>query len=297
MTATISNCGDGSTCILDVWEQSARDDEICATAIGTLVVAQTELLKRFDSLAAVESCLLEKIQAAPDSVGALPWLLALSQIMVKTGRAGGAELFRNQAIEVISKSGWNSEEISEHAEQIREMIQSAGHEAAANSVRRRLRTRALMTDEDESAYFELRELAFEAYGEGAFADAEEIYRYLLSKDYEKPATLCHLARVLISLGRDAEAAAAVEEAFLLREAAEGYVIPRIHYLRALLAALGGREADGHVAELKAALEIEGNRMEWLLGPMLDAVRGRMGREAHARFVELGEMLRDAEERV
>jgi tetratricopeptide (TPR) repeat protein len=292
---TDSKCGDASTCILDVWDQSARDDEICANAIGTLIVSRTELLKEFDSLAAVEVCLLEKIQVMPDSVEALPWLLALSQIMVKTGRAEAGEMFRNQAIEVIAKSGWNSEQILEHAEQLREMIQISGSEAAANSVRRRLRTRALMGDEDEPAYFELRELAFEAYGDGAFAEAAEIYRYLLSKEYEKPATLCHLARVLVGLGRDAEATEAVERAYSLREEAGGYVIARIFYLRALLATLGGRGAEGFVSELKLALQIGENRTEWLLGPMLDAVRGRLESEAHARFVELGGMFRDAEE--
>lgn len=292
---TDSKCGGRPECILDVWDQSARDDEICANAIGTLIVSRTELLKEFDSLAAVEVCLLEKIQVMPDCVEALPWLLALSQIMVKTGRAEAGEMFRNQAIEVIAKSGWNSEQISEHAENLREMIQSAGSEAAANSVRRRLRTRALMGDEDEVAYFELRELAFEAYSDGAFADAEEIYRHLLSKDYEKPATLCHLARVLVGLGRDGEAIEAVERAYSLRSEAEGYVIARIYYLRALLATLGGREAQGHVSDLKLALRIAENRTEWLLGPMLDAVRGRMEGGAYARFVELGEMFRDAEE--
>jgi tetratricopeptide (TPR) repeat protein len=292
---TDSNGGGTSTCILDVWDQSARDDDICANAIGTLIVSRTELLREFDSLAAVEVCLLEKIQVMPDSVEALPWLLALSQIMVKTGRAEAGEMFRNQAIEVIAKSGWNAEQISEHAEQLREMIQSAGSEAAANSVRRRLRTRALMGDEDEGAYFELRELAFEAYGDGAFGDAEEIYRHLLSKEYEKPATLCHLARVLVGLGRDVEAMEAVERAYSLRGEAEGYVIARIYYLRALLATLGGREAEGYVSELQAALQSEENRTEWFLGPMLEVVRGRMEGAAHARFVELGELFEDGEE--
>jgi len=292
---TDSKCGGGSTCILDVWDQSARDDEICATAIGTLIVSRAELLREFDSLAAVERCFREKIGVMPDCVEGLPWLLALSQIMVKTGRAEDAEMFRNRAIEVIAKSGWNSEQISEQAESLREMIQSAGSEAAANSVRRRLRTRALMGDEDEGAYFELRELAFEAYGDGAFADAEEIYRYLLSKDYEEPATLCHLARVLVGLGRDAEATEAVERAYSLRGEAEGYVIARIFYLRGLLATLGGREAEGYVSELKGALQIAENRTEWHLGPMMDAVRGRMESGAHARFVELGELFVDGEE--
>jgi hypothetical protein len=286
-----------SACVLDVLDQCAAGDEICLRAIGLLLLSQPELVGQIHSLAAAEQCLRQRLEddrlkGTVEPPETLVWVLALAQLLHKTGRDQEADSFHQRAVDTISTCGLNTEQMSTLANEVDQMLRVAGHEDAANAVRRRLRVQIQMAATDDSELLSLRELAFEAFQGGSLADAERIYRHLLLRNFEIAGTHCHLARVLLTADRQAEAAEAVEIAWQNRTGAAPYEIVRIHFLRGLLATLAGQDAAGHLAALTEAIQNPGSHHPWLLTPVLVALRPRLTDESHAFFTRLADTVND-----
>ncbi len=172
------------------------------------------------------------------------------------------------------------------------MLQKAGRGNDTDAVRRRLRAHILLASRDDDKLLQAREIAFTAYMNGQYDDAERIYRILISRNFEPAGTHCHLARVLLTTGRDAEAIEAVERAAQNHADAPPFVNVRIHYLRALLATLAGQDATGPLSALQNVLQGEGSHNSWLLHPLLEAIRPRLSAESHAFFLRLGDTVGD-----
>ena len=288
---------DSSTCILDAWDQCAHDNEICACAIAMLLLSQAGLVGQLNSLEAVEQCLQRKLQDIDQGAAGVGerriWLLALAQIMTRTGRPAEADACYQRAIEAVATSSFDADEISLMADGVADLLEEAGQETAAVIVRRRLRAHVLIAAGDNDTLLELRELAFAAYQTAQYADAERIYRHLVSRNFETSGTHCHLARVLLAMGRDAEASGAVEAAWRMHADSPPFVIVRIHYLRGAVGHPGRPGRRGSSGRAPAsALETPESHYSWLLRPLLDALTPRMAPESCEFFIQLADTLSD-----
>ena len=116
---------------------------------------------------------------------------------------------------------------------------------------------------------------------GDFAGAETIIRGLLAERFMMPSSLCHLARVLLMTGRDAEARAQIAAAWAIDEDAPTYVVARIIFFQLVFAMLDGAalnsaEIAAIVARIRAGLSESAAHLDWNVLPMLDHPRPRLG---------------------
>ncbi len=297
MTATQLSQPSTPPCVLDAVDQCDSGDEICLRAIGLLLLSQPELVGRIDSLAAAEPYLRQRVDAdrlsgTGDVSGTLVCLLAISQLLNKTGRTQEAEACYQQAIDTIVACSVDADQMAVLADELCDLLQKAGQEDKARAVNRRLQVQSLMARADGEGLLSLRNLAFDAFRTGRYAEAERIYRRLLAHNFELAGTWCHLARVLLLTQREAEAVEAVASAWPHRADAVPYVLVRIHYLRALLATLAGQDAAGHLSDLTESLRTPASHCTWLMTPVLDALRPRLTAESHAFFTRLADTLSD-----
>jgi hypothetical protein len=115
-----------------------------------------------------------------------------------------------------------------------------------------------------------------------------------------PSSLCHLARVLLMTGREAEAREQIAAAWVIHEDAPTYVVARMIFFQLVFAMLDGAELNGAeiaaiVARIRAALSEPAAHLDWTILPMLDHLRPRLG-EANYQFLRaLAEALPDLDE--
>jgi hypothetical protein len=146
--------------------------------------------------------------------------------------------------------------------------------------------------------YERRQDAADRILTGDFAGAETIIRGLLAERFMVPSSLCHLARVLLMTGREAEAREQIAAAWVIHEDAPTYVVARMIFFQLVFAMLDGAELNGAeiaaiVARIRAALSEPAAHLDWTILPMLDHLRPRLG-EANYQFLRaLAEALSDA----
>jgi len=86
-----------------------------------------------------------------------------------------------------------------------------------------------------------------------YSGAEELLRELLQERFEVPSTHCHLARVLLMTDRVEEAQREINQAWVTREEAPPYFVPRILFFQCAFALLDAANTNTVVGQIKAAL--------------------------------------------
>ena len=284
-------------CVLDALDQCAPDDKLCLLAFAMLLLSEPQLVGQIHSLAAAEQCLRRRLDHDRDDDACEPsetliLLLALAQLLNKSGRTQEGNICYYQAIDTIMSCSADPKEISKLAQEFDEMLRRVGQEDAARTIRHRLQVQRFMAQTGENRFCLLRNLAFDAFVAADYAEAEHIYRYLLLHHFEIAGTHCHLARILLLTGRADEASQVVENAWQNRSDSTPYVIVRIHFFRALLATLAGHDATEHLSALTESLNIPGSHSTWLMTPVLHALQPRLTPESYAFFTHLADTLSD-----
>jgi hypothetical protein len=280
-----------SSCVLDLWEQGIERYAICADALARLIIAQPKRINTFADPAVVERALRETLKKNLASFGSSKpafWISAIVQFLEFAGRGGEAVGFYHQAIANM-KSGYGPAHPETHAvaQEMCQFLRRCGREKEAFAVHYELQAGRLLASGQDGALSQLRELAYEAFVNGCLTEAETTYRQLLLRHFELPGTCCHLARVLILLGRDIEARALVNTAWESRAQTEPYTVGRILFLKALLATLVGEDADEPLVMLKAILQQNpGAKNPWRMAPVLDHVQPRLTPKSLAFFSQL-----------
>src|SRR4051812_41691071 len=93
-------------CVLEVIDDLSAAAEPCTRAIALLLLAHPEFVGRINSLAAVEQCLQERLKndrlsSASKPHETLVCLMALAQMLFRTGRTQEAEACYIQATDVV----------------------------------------------------------------------------------------------------------------------------------------------------------------------------------------------------
>jgi hypothetical protein len=146
-----------------------------------------------------------------------------------------------------------------------------------------------MASKEPGALLALRGVAYDAFEEGFFSEAEVIYRHLLAHDFELAGTHCHLARALLALGRDADATAQVNSAWECRSVCDQYILVRILFLKSLLVTLAGQDDQSPLKMLKEALLRNPRaRQSWLIAPVLDRLQPRLTPRSYAFFTQMAQ---------
>jgi hypothetical protein len=130
----------------------------------------------------------------------------------------------------------------------------------------------------ESSPYSRREDAANRILSGDYAGAETLIRGLLREQFMMPSTLCHLARVLLMTGREAEAREQVGAAWAMREQASAYVVPRILFFRCLFAMLDAADTAPVTEQIRAALRDSECHLDWTIHPLLDHLQDRLGED-------------------
>jgi hypothetical protein len=284
-----------SNCVLDLWEQGIERYAHCAAAVARLIVAEPALVSGFADPAAVESALRaalsQNLTGGKISSPAF-WFSATAQFMVLTARPSDAVAIYRQGLDHLKTAcGHNHAETHILADEMERLLRRLGREEEACAIGHELRVKPLMAQDDEGSLLALRGNAYDAFAAGRYAEAEAIYRHLLARNFEPAGTHCHLARVLLALGRDTDATEEVIRAWDAYSGDETYIVVRILYLKALLAALGGENVSGPLTAIEQnLLNQPETRRTWLIEPILERVQSRLTPKTYAQFARLSRII-------
>ena len=134
--------------------------------------------------------------------------------------------------------------------------------------------------------------AYECFGRGEFAEAEELLRGCVAEGFELASNHCHLARALMMMDREAEARAEIEQAWVACADCCAYVPPRVMFFRCVFAVLNGTEFASITGQIKTLLNTHGAHSSWTIRPVLDHLRSRLGRSNHRFLSALAAALSD-----
>ena len=286
-----TNAGAGP-CVLDMWE-AISGHQACSLSVARLLLAQPGLVETLCDLNAAEELLRSLIRDAL-AQGALQqphlgqWFQGLAKVLSLAGRTAELDELCRDAIAMIETMQKSSrrDAITVY-DQLAPLFRECGRLEEAQALRHLLQTEDLLTRRDESSLFQLRGVAFDAFTAGDYATAERIYRHLVAgNDFEPANSRCHLARVLVATGQDAEAREQAQCAWGFRAGAEPYVVGRIIYLQALMTVLAGENPTVYLSELKTLLMNGSAHNDWTMAPVLRAVEGRLRPEANRLFAAL-----------
>ncbi|EKD33623.1 MAG: hypothetical protein ACD_75C02640G0002 [uncultured bacterium] len=158
------------------------------------------------------------------------------------------------------------------------ILNQLGKADEASEERKLCQAEMLLSGDDEQNLISVRSLALDLFVDGRYQAAERLYRSLLSREFEKPGTLVHLARVLLMQDRIPEARNAIARAWKLtrkkemRDQTSSYVLHRIFFFRILCAMLTRDDYSRPVAELKQELQDNPIRVTWSIGPVIEHLK-------------------------
>jgi hypothetical protein len=119
---------------------------------------------------------------------------------------------------------------------------------------------------------------------GDYEGAEALLRVLLEERFCLPSTNCHLARVLLMTGREAEAREQISQGWDIHRNAPTYVVGRMLFFQIIFAIFDGIDISALVEQIKAVLQQPGADLDWTIRPMLDHLHPRFS-ETDFRFLE------------
>ena len=145
--------------------------------------------------------------------------------------------------------------------------------------------------------YQLREMAFELYKQGKYAQAKEPLMLILQSGYEISSTLLHLARIALVTDDIPAVRKRVNLAWKHRKNARPHVLPRILWMKLTLSLLENPKIDRSevqklLRQLKRALKAEDSCMEWAMAPVLEHLRPKLTAEAQALLAVLVTKLSD-----
>lgn len=143
---------------------------------------------------------------------------------------------------------------------------------------------------DESSAFARRQQSLDLILSGDFAGAELLVRGLLQEEFMVPSTLCHLARVLLMMEREAEAREQIDRAWDIHEQAPAYVLVRMMYFQCVFVLFDGADIADKIGQIKAALYGPDAHLDWTIQPVLDHLRPRLGETNYEFLKALAEAL-------
>ncbi len=132
--------------------------------------------------------------------------------------------------------------------------------------------------------------ALECYQARDYAGAEGLLRQLVQEQYEVASSRCHLARVLTLMDRIEEAR---QEVNLAQEALQGcssYVLPRMLFFKWVFTILDGVDSAAVHRQMRDALRAGGAHSDWIIQPMLDHLRPRLGESSFEFMTALARAL-------
>ena len=171
-----------------------------------------------------------------------------------------------------------------------ELLDQSGLTSEAACIQKWQRRQVLIQGEAKVASLKLRELALELVLEGEYETAERIYYRLIALKFETTSNYCHLARIHLLTGRDAEVAVDVETAWLNREGVEPYILSRILFFQILLAMLAKRRFQSKLNDLKNLVLEQAPHYHWHFSAMLDKLKPRLSAPAFNFMMQLGQAL-------
>ena len=145
--------------------------------------------------------------------------------------------------------------------------------------------------------YQLRDMAFELYKKGKYAQAKEPLMLMLQSGYEISSTRLHLARIALVTDDIPAVRKQLNLAWKHRRGAWPYVLPRILWMKLTISLLENGKDDRPkvkkiLGQLKTALQTENSHMEWTMAPVLEHLRAKLPAEAHAFLTALVAELSD-----
>lgn len=287
--------------VLDLWPTLPGRDDACADALGRLLLAQPKLVNELHDLSTAAHHLRQGLTDALADEGGTGspaglWLAATTHVLESAGRRAEAlRLCREVMPSLIATCSADPASLR----LIERFLRKPGvTDPQSLALFLQLRSACLMAREQPGGDADLRGMALDAFITGRLEDAERIYRHLMARGFEPGGSRAHLARALIAMGREPEAAAIVREAWDYRDQEPIYVAGRIAFLQALLTALAGADASPPLRRLKGIIGHSDIAMDWTMAPVFERVAPRLADEQRELFSTLLDVLsssRDGEE--
>jgi hypothetical protein len=206
-------------------------------------------------------------------------LLKLARLCHAAGRSEQAEAAYRLALEdgekdctLVAEERWQA------MNDLADLLDLMGRTEDAREERTLREGEMLLADHKSEELITVRTLAFNLFFAGRYRDAEWLYRGLISRRFQHPGTLTHLARVLLMQDRLPEAREAIAFAWQLirdrevQQENQSYILPRILFFRILFAMLARSSYASLVKRLKRELRGGNNRESWTIEPVITHFR-------------------------
>jgi tetratricopeptide (TPR) repeat protein len=269
--------------VVEIWRQGIDRSETCVRALISVVANSKQDASLSGNLEGAEECLRQLVSSkcAKSEREYAGCCFALARLLHVKRQFDEAALYYRQALEIQEKAlGVDDEATLETARQMVDLLSVTNRKNEAARFRNLMVAQRLAGKEDDSSFWDARQLALDMFLAGQYAEAEEIYGRLLQKRFSAASTHCHLARIFLMTDREVEARKAVDQAWTLRGESPAYVLGRILFLRTLLAMLAGEDWKLNLVELKSAIANRDVHMDWTMQPVLDHLKPRVGDELH-----------------
>jgi len=123
-----------------------------------------------------------------------------------------------------------------------------------------------------------RNTAFHCTEHHKYEDAEKIYQLFLENHFELAGTACHLTRLYLLMGKEANARYYSEETFNHQKDAQPYVLVRILFFKILFELMDGKDTSILLQQINKLLESNDSRLLWTIQPVVDTVKNRLSSE-------------------
>ncbi|MCX6277999.1 MAG: FxSxx-COOH system tetratricopeptide repeat protein [Bacteroidetes bacterium] len=199
----------------------------------------------------------------------------LADLLCKKGdHAQSGDLFRKVLETNEHELGQEHPDTLSSLLNLAELLEKAGNSEESLKFRD-IYIERMIVKRDSASLISLRSLALQFYLKCDYKRAEELLHNLLNKDFEIPGTCCHLARIYLIMEKEKEAREVVEKAWVCRNEAKPYILPRILFFKIIFSMLDATASSQFLSEIKHLLKHESAVNEWKIQPVLNQLKGRL----------------------
>lgn len=277
------------TSAVERWRRGIERSEECARALMSVLANNKGQNPPPDSLDGAEECLRQWVESSTTQSerDQAKYSFALGRLLRFQNRIEEAERWLRRALALHERcAGADDPTTMAIAHELVGLLAATKRGEESTRLHNMIRARRLARHHDHSSLWDIRQVALEMFVAGQYAEAEAIYRQLLTQRFAPASTHCHLARLFLMTGREPEARLEVDAAWKLRDETPVYAVARTQFLRLLMCLLTDRDWKPYVLEFRDLFAKPDMHMVWTMQPVLDHLRNRLGEEMHAMLTAL-----------
>lgn len=274
---------------IELWRSKLDRSDGAARAVAAIFARNPESLDKEDDFAAIQLCLQQSLQSfSPRERRYSLNLVALGAIVAKQGDIEKAIEHVSKAHKLQLKHSKNRQDIAETTEKLSILYEYNNQPGKAKALRDALILEDLMRDPENA--LTVREKALELFHNQQYQDAERLYKYLLTLNFQLASTYCHLARIYLMTGRKKLAMQQVELAWNSQSNVKSYMVPRLLFFQLIDRMLFKQNYTDILQKMAKALNKPGVFMQWDMDEVIKHIAPELSTDEKVLLLTLVEAL-------